>query len=267
MADTGGVYSRIIASRARAQLAYPGSFALDLIAQLLGQGIELVAILVIFTQVTSLGGFSAGEVLLIYGLAATAFGIADLTVGQIEQLPEYVRTGEFDVMLLRPLGALPQLLSADVSLKRVGRVVIGLGVLVWSLAHLNIHWTTLKVVVAIGTPLVGAVILGAIWVATNTVSFWFVDGREFANSLTYGSNFSTSYPATIYGPWLRGLLCFAVPSAFVAYFPTLALLDRADPLGLPEALRYSSPLIAIVTVTIAALIWRSGVRHYQGTGS
>src|SRR4051794_32631988 len=31
---------------------------------------ELLAILVIFTQVTSLGGFSAGEVVLIYGLAA-----------------------------------------------------------------------------------------------------------------------------------------------------------------------------------------------------
>jgi viologen exporter family transport system permease protein len=83
------------------------SFALDLVAQALGQGIELLAILVIFTQVTALGGFSAGEVVLIYGLAATAFGLADLAVGQVEVLPEYIRTDEFDVMLLRPLGALP----------------------------------------------------------------------------------------------------------------------------------------------------------------
>ena len=91
------------------------------------RAMELVAILVIFTQVTSLGGFSAREVVLIYGLAATAFGLADLAVGQVEALPDYIRTGEFDVMLLRPLGTLPQLLSADVQLRRVGRVAVRAG--------------------------------------------------------------------------------------------------------------------------------------------
>ena len=261
------VYLRIIGSRIRSQFAYPASFALDVAAQFIGQGIELVAILVLFTQVTALGGFSAGEVLLIYGLAATAFGLADLAVGQVEELPQYIRTGEFDVMLLRPLGTLAQLLSADVALKRLGRVAAGLLVLGWSLATLDLPWTPARALLAVTTPLVGAVILSAIWVAANSVSFWIVDGREMANSFTYGSNFSTSYPITLYGPWLRRALCYAVPAAFVAYFPALALLGRPDPLGLPAALQWSSPLVAVLAVTVAGLVWRSGVRHYQGTGS
>lgn len=264
MAD---IYPRIVASRVRGHLAYPTSFALDTLAQVIGQGIELVVILVVFTQVSALGGFNQDEVLLIYGLAATAFGLADLLVGQIEELPTFIRTGEFDVMLLRPLSTLAQLLTSDVALRRLGRVAVGLGVLAWALARLDLDWTPLRVLVLVLAPVFGTVILSSIWVATNSVSFWFVDGREFANAFTYGSNFSTSYPITVYGPWLRGVLCFAVPSAFVAYFPALAVLDRPDPLGLPEALRYSSPLVAVVAVTIAALVWRSGVRHYQGTGS
>jgi len=262
---TGPVYARIVAARIRGQLAYPGSFALDVVAQLLGQATELIAILVIFTQVTSLGGFSAGEVVLIYGLAATAFGLADLTVGQVEALPDYIRTGEFDVMLLRPLGTLPQLLSADIALRRVGRVMVGLAVLGWALR--NVEWTPLRVVVAVVAPVVGAVLLAAIWIAANCVSFWLVDGREVANSVTYGSDFATSYPITVYGPWLRRIMCFAVPGAFVAYFPALALTGRPDPLGLPEALRYCSPLVALVAVGVAGFVWRIGVRHYQGTGS
>lgn len=261
------VYARIVASRIRSQLAYPGSFALDVVAQLIGQAIELLAILVLFTQVGSLGGFDRGEVVLMYGLAATAFGLADLAVGQVEQLPDYIRTGEFDVMLLRPLGTLPQLLSADVALKRIGRVLVGGGVLGWSLATLDIDWTPLRVLVAVLAPVTGAVILAAMWVAANCVSFWLVDGREVASSVTYGSNFATSYPITIYGPWLRRLMCFAVPGAFVAYFPALALLDRPDPLGLPDALRYASPIVATVATVAAGLVWRSGIRHYQGTGS
>jgi len=262
-----GVYRRIVLSRVRSQLAYPVSFALDLLAQFLGQGIELVAILVVFTQVDTLGGFSGAEVVLLYGLAATAFGLADLAVGQVELLHRYVRTGEFDVMLLRPLGTLPQLLSADVALKRLGRVAVGLAVLAWSAATLELDWTPLRVLVLVTAPVAGAVILGAVWVAANAVSFWLVDGSEFANAFTYGSNFSTSYPITIYGPWLRRVVCYAVPAAFVAYFPALALLDRPDPLGLPEALRWSPPLVALVAVAVAGLVWRTGVRHYQGTGS
>lgn len=263
----GEIYGRIIVSRFRGQLAYRTSFLLDLLAQVLGQCIELIAILVVFTQVSSLGGFDRGEVVLMYGLAATAFGLADLAVGQIEELPEYIRSGELDVLLLRPLGTLPQLLSADVSLKRVGRVAAGLVVLVWALAGAGITWTPARALLAATAPIVGAVILAAIWVAANSVSFWLVDGREVANSVTYGSNFSTSYPITVYGPWLRRILCFAVPGAFVAYFPALGLLGRPDPLGLPEALQWSSPLVALLAVAGAALIWRTGVRRYQGTGS
>jgi ABC-2 type transport system permease protein len=264
---TAGVYGRIVGSRLRSQLAYRVSFALDVVAQAIGQGIELFAIAVVFTQISSLGGFTGGEVLLIFGLAACGFGVADLCVGAVERLPEYIRTGEFDVMLLRPLGTLAQLVCADIALKRLGRVLVGLAVYLWSLASLDLPWTPLRVLVAVIAPLIGAAIMGALFVAANAVSFWVVDGREMANVLTYGSSFTTSYPITVYGPQLRRLMCYVVPGAFVAYFPVLALLDRPDPLGLPVGLRYAGPLVALLAVAVAAVIWRLGVRHYQGTGS
>lgn len=265
MAD--GVYRRIVLSRFRGQLAYPGSFALDLLAQFLAQGIELVGLLVVFAHVGTLGGFTVDEVLLMYGIAATAFGLADLVAGQIEELPELIRTGELDVLLLRPLGTLAQVLTADIALRRIGRVAMGLAVYAWALAALGPAWTTPLVLVAATAPVAGAVILGAIFVGTNSVSFWFVDGREFANSFTYGSNFATAYPVTVFGPALRRVLCFVVPSAFVAYFPALALLGRPDPLGLPEVLRWCGPVVAVTAAGVAAAVWRYGVRRYQGTGS
>jgi ABC-2 type transport system permease protein len=140
-------------------------------------------------------------------------------------------------------------------------------VLGWALATLGIDWTPERVLLAVVAPVAGGVILSAMWVAANAISFWLVDGREVANSVTYGSNFSTSYPITIYGPWLRRVMCYAVPAAFVAYFPALGLLGRPDPLGLPAFLQWSSPLVAALAVAVTGLIWRCGVRHYQGTGS
>jgi len=261
------VYRPLLASRVRGQLAYPLSFALDVLAQAIGQAIELVVILVLFSRVTSLGGFSADEVLLIYALAGISFGLADLVVGQLDELPRWIRTGELDVLLVRPLPVLAQLITADLQLRRLGRVLVGLAVLAVVLTRAPIAWSPMVVALLVLTPLIGAVIIGAIWVATCAVSFWVIEGRELANAFTYGSSLSTAYPLTVFAPWLRRLLTFVVPAAFVAYYPVMAILGRPDPLGLPGGVRYAAPLVALAAVAVAALIWRAAVRHYQGAGS
>ena len=44
-------------------------------------------------------------------------------------------------------------------------------------------------------------------------------------------------------------------------------VSRSSPLGLPGAVRYAAPLVALASVAVAGLIWRAAVRHYQGAGS
>lgn len=261
------MYPAILASRVRSQLAYPASFALDALAQALAQAVELVVILTVFERVATLGGFDRDEVLLVHALAGISFGVADLAVGQLDDLPRWIRTGELDVLLARPLGVLGQLVTTDLQLRRLGRALVGAVVLAVVLARGPVDATAGHVLLLLGTPVVGAVLIGAIWVTTCSVCFWVVEGREIANSVTYGSSLTAGYPVTVFGPWLRRALCFAVPAAFVAYFPALALLDRPDPLGLPHALRYAAPVVAVVAVGVAALVWRTALRRYQGAGS
>ncbi|OLT01495.1 ABC transporter permease [Pseudonocardia sp. CNS-004] len=265
--DSVRILLRLLRSRVRSQLAYPTSFALDALGQAIAQANELAVILIVFAQVDSLGGFSREEVLLLYGLAGISFGLADLAVGQLDELPRWIRTGELDVLLARPLGVLSQLVTSDLQLRRLGRAGVGVLVLAAVLAYGQVEPTPVNVLLVLVTPLVGATITASVWVMTCSISFWVVEGRELANAFTYGSTLTTAYPITVFGPWLRRLFCYAVPSAFVAYFPTLALLDRPDPLGLPHALRYAAPLVAVAAVLVAALVWRTAVRRYQGAGS
>jgi ABC-2 type transport system permease protein len=259
------IYPRIVGSRVRSQLAYRTSFALDLLGQALAQAGELVVILAIFAHVRSLGGFSADEVLLLYALSGMSFGLSDLAVGQLDELPRWIRTGELDVLLARPLSVFAQLVTSDVQLRRLGRVAVGLVVLVVVLGRVEVTAATVAQVVV--TVVTGTLLTSAIWVVTCSVSFWVVEGREIANAFTYGSTITTAYPITIFAPWLRVLFCFVVPSAFVAYYPVLAILGKPDPLGLPGRLAYASPLVALAAAGVAALVWRTAVRHYQGAGS
>ncbi len=261
------VYPKLIGARLRSQLSYRASFLLDCLGQALGQAAELVVILVLFSRIDALGGFSASEVLLMYAIAATGFGLADTVAGQLNELPHYIRTGQFDTLLLRPLGTLPQIMVSDVRLRRLGRVVSGLIVLVFALAHNDIAWSPWTALLVVTAPITGAVIFSAVWVVACALCFWLVEGQELANTVTYGSNAFTSYPITAYSGWLRRFMAFVVPGAFVAYYPALALLDRADPLGGPAFLGWISPLVALAAAVVAGLAWRFAVRHYRGTGS
>ncbi|MEU5691203.1 ABC-2 family transporter protein [Actinosynnema sp. NPDC020468] len=265
MADR--VYPRIIRARVRSQMAYRGSFALEIAGQVLNQFVELALILVLFGKVDALGGFSVHEVVLIYAIAGTGFGIADLCAGQLDNLSRHIRTGTFDVLLLRPLGTLPQIMTSDIALRRLGRIVAGVGLMVYALSHNDIAWSPWTAALAVVAPLAGAVIFGSVWVTAGSVTFWLIEGRELANMVTYGSNAFTAYPVNVYDAWLRGFMAFVVPGAFVAYYPSLALLNRPDPLGGPAFLGWISPLVAAAAALVAGLVWRFAVRHYRGTGS
>lgn len=266
-ATVPGAYLALVRSRVAAQASYRASFALELVAQVLLVAVEFVEVYVVFHQVDALGGFRFAEVSLMYGLAAAAFGLADMVVGHVERLPFYVRTGTFDAFLLRPLSALGQLVTSDFSLRRLGRVASGLVVLTIALAAADVEWTPSRALLLVVTPLAGAVIFTAVFVATATVGFWVVEGTEFANAFTYGGNYLSAFPFTVFATAVRRFFTFVVPAAFVAYLPTLALLGRDDPLGLPSWLAWTSPAVALLAAGVSGAIWRSGLRHYVGAGS
>ncbi|GAA3842426.1 ABC-2 family transporter protein [Saccharothrix violaceirubra] len=265
MADR--TYLRLVGARLRGQLAYRRSFLIQCLGQAVGQFAELVLILVMFTRVDALGGFAVTEVLLVYSFAGLSFALADLFVGQIDELPNHVRTGSFDTLLLRPLGTLGQIVVSEFQIRRVGRILSALGMLVFALWHNDIAWSPATVALITVTPAAGAVIFASVWVAAGSVCFWLVEGRELSATVTYGNNAFTSYPVSAYSGWIRWFLGYVAGGAFVAYYPALALLDRADPLGGPAFLGWISPLVALVAASLAGLVWRFAVRHYRGTGS
>lgn len=262
-----GTYRRLVGARIRAQLEYRLSFALNLIGTALISFLDFAAILILFTQVDALGGWSAPQVGFLYGIATFAFALTDLLIGHLDLLPQMIRQGEFDLVLIRPLGSLFQVIASDYSLRRLGKALQGLVVLLVAVAYLDVDWTAGKVALTLLAIPTAIAIYAGIWIAFATIAFFLVDSTEVANAFTYGGQTLAQYPVNIFGPWLRRLVIFLVPLAFVAYFPALQVLDKQDPLGLPAAFGFASPLAAAAALTAGGLLWRLAVRHYRSTGS
>ncbi|PWU48186.1 ABC transporter permease [Micromonospora globispora] len=260
-------YRALLGAQARSQAAYRTSFVVDLVGNVGATVFDVVTVLVLFGVTRELGGFTLREALVIVGISAFGFATADLLVGNIERLPRYVRTGLLDAVLVRPLGALPQLLLMDLPLRKVSRAVFGLGVLVVAVTSAGLDWTAARLALVVVAPLAAIVFFGSVFVTTATVSFYWIDSGELANSVTYGGRDFTSYPITVYGGWFRAVFAYGIGFAFVSYHPALALLGRADPLGLPAWVGWASPGVALVAAAVAAAAWRVGVRHYRSTGS
>ncbi|OGN86020.1 MAG: hypothetical protein A3G84_04145 [Chloroflexi bacterium RIFCSPLOWO2_12_FULL_71_12] len=264
--ESAGLFLRLSAARIRAQLQYRTSFALQTVGMFLISFLDFAAILVIFANVPQLGGWSVSEVALLYAISSLAFSLTDLAIGHLDYLPQLIRDGSFDLLLVRPRGTLFQVVTQDFQIRRIGKVAQSLMVLGYALATLDVIWTPDRVALLIATIPAGALIFASIWVAAICIVFWTTEGNEAANAVTYGGTFFAQYPINIYDRWLRRFLAYLIPTAFVAYFPCLYILGKADPLGLPVWLQVSSPLVALAAALAAGLIWRTAVRHYQSAG-
>ncbi|MGC4980963.1 ABC transporter permease [Streptomyces sp. DT193] len=260
-------YRLITAMWVRSTMAYRASFAMTAFGNFAATALDFVAILLMFSRVDRLGGYSLPEVALLYGVSGVAFGFADLALGSMDRLGRRVRDGTLDTLLVRPVPVLAQVAADRFALRRLGRITQGLLVLGYALAVLDIHWTPLKVLMMPMMLLGGAAIFSAVFVAGGAFQFLAQDASEVQNSFTYGGNTLLQYPPTIFAKdMLRGVT-FVLPLAFVNWLPALYVLGRPYPLDLPAWVAFASPVVAALCCALAGIAWRAGLRAYRSTGS
>jgi ABC-2 type transport system permease protein len=256
----------LLGSRLRSQTAYRTGFALDVVGQLGLALLEFSEIYVLFHNVDVLGGLGLGAALLVFALANVSWSVADMAVGHMDRLPVFIRAGTLDAMLVRPLPALAQLLTSDLSLRRLSRTALGLVVLAVALPMAVSDWTPGKVALVIVAPVAGAAIFASLFVSAAGAQFWLIDGAELTNAFTYGSSYVASYTASVLHVLVRTFFSFVVPASFVAYLPALVLTGEAGPPWLPAWLGWCTPVMAVGAWAVALLWWRTGLRHYTGAG-
>lgn len=259
-------YRVLLTSRIRSQLAYPTSFALDVLNSVAYAVLELLEVYLIFHSVDLLGGLDRSESLLVFSLGRLGFALADVLVGQLDTVPTYIRAGTLDVLLVRPLPVLAQLAVDDVQLRRLGRGTLYLGVLVVSLAVLPIAWTPARLVLVPVTLIGSTVLFAAFFVAAGAVQFRLMDGGDATHAFTYGGAYVASYSGAVLPTPLRAFFTGVVPALFAGYLPALALLGRDGPAGWPGWLGWLGLPVGLLAMTGALALWRNGLRHYRGGG-
>lgn len=261
-------YAVLLASRVRSQRAYTASFAIEVAASMLFGFIEFAEVWIVFHNIRSLGGMTFEQVCLLFGLSNTGYALSQIVVGHVDRIPHYLRSGTLEVFHLRPLSLLGQLVTSEVALRRIGWLVVGLGALAYAIVANELPATPRTAALLTLGVACSAAIFGALFVWAAALQYVLIDGQEATNAFTYGGRYASQQPTSLFGMPLL-LIFVAVPVAFTGYLPALALLELPAPTVAPwldPALAWAAPAVAAIAWLVALVLWRWGVRHYQGAG-
>jgi ABC-2 type transport system permease protein len=268
MGNALSMYIRLIGLSIRGQMQYRVSFLLMSVGQFVTTGVEFAAIWALFARFGTLVPWTLPQVAFFYGMVNSSFAVTDAAARGFDLFgAQFVKTGNFDRLLLRPRSTVLQLAGHEFPLMRVGRLLQGVLVLGWAIVHLEIAWNIGKVMLLVLTLLSGVVLFYGIIICQAVLSFWTTESLEIMNTLTYGGVETAQYPMAIYQKAFRRFFTFVVPLACVAYFPVVAILGIPDPLGSPLIAQVLAPLAGFGFFALTLLLWRVGVRHYTSTGS
>jgi len=263
-----GLYFRYLQTCLRAQMLYPTAFSLRLASQFLITITEFFGIYALFARFGHIRGWSFAQIALFYGVVSASFALADTVCRGFDMFgPQFVKTGDFDRILLRPRAATLQLMGFEFGFTSLGRLAQGMIAIVVALILLKVGWTTAKLALLFWAVMGGFALFFAILLLQATLAFWTVESLELVNTITYGGIEAAQYPLDIYAKWFRNFLIFVVPLGCVVYFPVASALGHSEVTGLPSWAGVISPLAGFAFLGLAFLAWDRGVRRYTSTGS
>lgn len=257
-----------LSASVRTQMQYAASVMMLGVGSFAATIIDLVAVWALFDRFGAIQGWRFGDVAMFFGLVSVSFAIADFFTRGFDVLgTEFIKTGNFDRILLRPRTATIQLIGHDFRFSRAGRLLQGLVVVAIATRSLDFHWGLWPIALATWTLSGGVALFAGLMIVQGALAFWTTESLEVMNLLTYGGIQAAQFPLSIYARWFRNFLIFVVPIGCVAYFPVLAILGKPDPLGAPHWLLPLTPLAGYLFLALSFVAWRAGIAKYTSTGS
>lgn len=259
--DNIKLYFSFLKASLKEILIYRLDCIVGMVSQIVTQLVEIIFLWIAFQNTDNLAGWNFRQILLLYGVTLMSIGISDFVFDALYDIgPKYIKDGEFDKIMLRPVHPLISIVGSSRSFTALGYLGLGLVITIIMLVKLTIPVTMLLILKILFFSIIGAMIIGAINTIFSISSFWTYRSNEFIWSFYRIYTFA-QYPINIYNAFIKVLITIILPFAFVAYYPTM------DYLGINTYMIYLSPAIAIILWIIAIKVWNLALNKYRSTGS
>jgi len=244
------------------EIQYRANFVIQLLQSLIAVSTGLIVLALIFRQTSDLEGWTQPQLLIVMGVFTIVGGLIGFAIEpNMGRLMSDVQQGTFDYLLTKPADSQLLVSVREFRIWRLTDVVVGAVVMVWGTVQLDVSPGIVDVFAFVVTMAFGVVMIYCVWLILSTGAFWFVRMEMFQELFT-GLYRAGQYPVGIYPGWLRVGLTFLVPIGFAVTVPSESLTSRLT------TGRVVVMLAAfVVLITLTRVIWRRGVRRYDGASA
>jgi len=243
-------------------LEYRANFLTNMPMSVAGAIATILTTTIFFQHTDSIGGWSYYEALLVVGLFQLFIGMVDTFITpNVQDFTEYLRLGTMDFILIKPLNSQFHASLRRINMWRGVDMLIGLGVLAYALNRLGVSPAPDRVVMFLILLICAAIILYSLIMLLITSGFWFVQ-LENVMELLFTFYEAGRFPVTVFPGWLRVMLTFVVPIAFITTVPAAVVLGRLNAEFVLLAVIITAGLFAACVA-----FWRYAVRHYSSASS
>lgn len=235
-----------------AQLEYRGAFFSQVVAMFINNIVWVWFWVLFFSRFKVLRGWDINDVVTLWCIAASGFGLAHTVCGNALQLPVLISRGQLDVWMLYPRALLPHILLGRMSATAWGDALFGYIVYLWfvkpDLAHFALF---VALTISVAFLFIGFSIF------TGSLTFFLGNSESLAEQWRYAMITFSTYPATLFEGGVKIILYTVIPAVFVSYYPILALRS----LSLIDAAYAVAGSIAVLAAGTSVFYF--GLRRYE----
>ena len=247
-----GLAADYVVLNLRAHMEYRASFYWQIGSMFVNNCMWVAFWAIFFTRFPVLRGWTVDDVITIWALAATGFGLAHAIYGNASVLATVIAQGQLDAWMLYPRALLSHMLLGRMSASAWGDALFGYVIFVLFVQP-DLARFGLFVLLSLSV----ALLFVGFSVATGSLSFFLGNATELATQWRMSMLTFSTYPSVLFDGGVRVLLFTLVPTMFVTHFPVLALRD----LSLWNALL--AFMGALTMLLIAVVVFYAGLRRYE----
>ncbi|MCK8058523.1 MULTISPECIES: ABC transporter permease [unclassified Fusibacter] len=203
-----------------AMMEYRMSFIIQTLGMVLNNSAFIFFWWILFNTVENIGGYGFEDVMRIWALTSTAFGLSNIFFGNTRFITQIIMTGELDTYLLQPKDPIINLICSKSNLSSWGDAVYGL-----ILISLVEQFAVPKIALFLLLSMTGALLFTAVMITFHSLSFYAGNMEAFAGLMTEFMVTFSIYPEGIFGGALKWVLYTLVPVAFLVYLPRSIIMN------------------------------------------
>lgn len=229
------------------------TFLTNILFMILNNATFIVQWIILFRIKEDIGGYTMADVMILWGLAASSFGLSHILFARAFSLPDLIINGKLDSYLVQPKNVLLSVITSATETSAIGDFLYGLLVLV--LFNLSPG----RLLLFLLFTMTAAIIETAFATLLGSLSFWFVRADAFSgNMIGCMISFST-YPDGIFQGMAKFLLFYLIPVGMAIYQPVHVMVNFHWS-GLLYVLAYT------LLLSVAAVwVFYRGLRRYTSS--